>query len=54
MACLVAGDFNSHNTIWGYDLTNEDREAAEEWASSIDLTILYDAKDDASFQSACW
>ena len=53
-ACLVIGDFNSHSTSWGYSHTNSDGEAVENWASTHDLTLLHDAKDKASFQSARW
>ena len=26
---IIMGDFNSHNTIWGYDETNENGKAVE-------------------------
>ena len=52
--CLVVGDFNSHNTVWGYESTNHDGEAVEEWALVNNLSILYDAKDGTTFQSARW
>lgn len=51
---LVVGDFNSHSTTWGYSNTNRDGEAVEEWAASNDLSIVYDAKHPATFQSARW
>ncbi|KAK4311281.1 hypothetical protein Pmani_016968 [Petrolisthes manimaculis] len=51
---LIIGDFNSHSTTWGYNQTNNDGEAVEEWAASNDLTIMYDAKDHATFQSSRW
>ena len=52
--CLVVWDFNSHNTVWGYERTNPDGEAVEEWALNNHLSILYDAKDDTTFRSARW
>ncbi|NEO82313.1 reverse transcriptase domain-containing protein [Moorena sp. SIO4G3] len=51
---LVVGDFNSHNTLWGYSQTDNDGDAVEIWALSSDLTLLHDAKDEPSFQSARW
>ena len=48
----MIGDFNSHSTSWGYDETNADGEAVEEWATKLNLTILHSAKDNPSFNSA--
>ncbi len=53
-ASLVTGDFNSHSTTWGYCDTNSDGEAVEKWAAANDLTLLYNAKDHGTFQSARW
>ena len=49
---IVIGDFNSHNTIWGYAENNPDGESVEDWASSNGLTIVHSAKDKPSFASA--
>ena len=51
---LAIGDFNSHNTIWGYKENDEDGESVEEWASSNDLAIIHSNKDKPSFFSARW
>ena len=51
-ATVVIGDFNSHSTSWGYEETNEDGLAVEEWATNLNLTILHNAKDQPSFNSA--
>ena len=51
---MVIGDFNSHNTIWGYEENDENGEAVEEWASSNDLAIIHSQKDKPSFYSARW
>ena len=51
---IVIGDFNSHNTIWGYAENNPDGESVEDWASSNGLTIVHSAKDKPSFASARW
>ena len=53
-AYLVEGDFNSHNTLWGYSQNDNDGDAVELWALSKDLTLLHDAKDEPSFHSARW
>ena len=38
---IVIGDFNSHSTSWGYDTTNNNGEAVEQWAYSCDLTLMH-------------
>ena len=47
----VIGDFNSHNTIWGYDATVNNGVIVVQWAESNSLTLIHDAK---SFNSAVW
>ena len=51
---LAIGDYNSHNTIWGYDENDTNGESVEEWASSNDLSIIHSLKDKPSFYSARW
>ena len=51
---IVIGDFNSHSTSWGYDTTDNNVEAVEQWAYSCDLTLIHDAKLPKSFNSARW
>ena len=51
---VIIGDFNSHNTIWGYEQNDNDGEAVEDWATSKNLTLLHNQKDDPSFMSARW
>ena len=34
---IIMGDFNSHNTIWGYDETNENGKAVESWMNVKNL-----------------
>ena len=53
-AGLIIGDFNSHSTNWGYNETDSDGEAVENWAVAHDLVMLHDAKGDFSFQSSRW
>ncbi|XP_049873462.1 uncharacterized protein LOC126372007 [Pectinophora gossypiella] len=51
---IVMGDFNSHSTNWGYNATNADGEAVEEWAETQDLTLIHSIKEPASFNSGRW
>ena len=51
---IVIGDFNSHSTTWGYQTTDDNGEAVEQWADSCDLTLIHDAKLPKSFNSARW
>ena len=51
---IVIGDFNSHNTIWGYDATDNNGVAVVQWAESNSLTRIHDAKLQKSFNSARW
>ena len=51
---IVIGDFNSHSTSWGYDTTNNNGEAVEQWAGTCDLTLIHDAKLPKSFNSVRW
>ena len=51
---VVIGDFNSHNTVWGYLTTGTDGEAVDQWAESSNLSLLHDAKLLKTFTSARW
>ena len=51
---IVIGDFNSHSTTWGYTNTDDNGEAAEQWADSCNLTLIHNAKLSKSFNSARW
>ena len=53
-ACIIIGDFNSHNTLRGYDVNNRDGELVEEWALNQDLVIFNKPRDRPSFLSARW
>ena len=44
---VVIGDFNSHSTNWGYDVTDDDRDLVESWADSNHLSLIHDPKSHA-------
>ena len=54
MPHIVIGDFNSHNTLWGYTSTDNDGEAVELWAESNNISLIHNAKLPKSFNSAIW
>lgn len=41
---VILGDFISHNTLWGYAITDKAGEALEEWIGSQDLYLIQDLK----------
>ena len=51
---MVIGDFNSHNTTWGYNNTDENRDLVEEWSDAHHLSLIHDAKLPCSFNSGRW
>lgn len=51
---LIIGDFNSHNTSWGYSETDNNGEAVEEWCEGDDFSLIHDSKLPYSFQSKIW
>ena len=54
MPHVEIGDFNSHNTLWGYTSTDNDGEAVELWAESNNLSFKHNAKLLKSLNSAIW
>lgn len=51
---VYAGDFNSHHNTWKYRATDENGERLADWADSHSLSLIFDAKDRATFRSAAW
>ena len=49
MPHIVIGDFNSHNTLWGYTTTDNNGEAVELWAESNNPSLIHNAKLPKSF-----
>ena len=43
--------FNSHNTIWGYNETNENGKAVESWMDVKNLKLIHDPKGPSLFNS---
>ena len=52
--CLYVGDFNCLHADWGYNDNSPDGECLAGWASVNCLSLLYNAKDAASFYSGRW
>ena len=52
--CIYAGDFNCRSTTWGYNSTNHDGAALEDWASATGVQLIYDPKEPDSFHSGRW
>ena len=51
---IVIGDFNSHNTICGYDTADNNGVAVVQWEESNSITLIHDVKQHKSFNSARW
>lgn len=51
---FIIGDFNSHHTSWGYDLTDNNGHKVELWAESNRITLIHDPKLPPSFNSGRW
>ena len=48
---IYAGDFNCQHTLWGYRNDTTDGTMLNDWASNLDLTLLYDNRQPNSFCS---
>lgn len=51
---VYTGDFNSHNTLWGYESNDTNGVTLSEWAESANAYLIFDAKDRKSFYSTRW
>lgn len=51
---IVLGDFNSHNTIWGYENNDCDGDKLFNWMIREDFSLLLNASDPGTFHSARW
>ena len=52
--CLYAGDFNCPHVDRGYNTNSADGDCLLAWASSNNLALLHDPKDEPSFHSGRW
>ena len=51
---IMIGDFNNHNTTWGYTNTDDNGKAVEQRADSCNLTLIHYMNLSKSFNSARW
>lgn len=51
---VALGDYNSHNTMWGYNKSDDAGEVLEEWITSQNLYLIQDLKGPSTFWSARW
>lgn len=51
---ICAGDFNSHHTSWGYSSNDVNGNYLSEWCDSLNLQLVFDAKERATFFSGRW
>lgn len=49
--CIYVGDFNSHNTIWGYNKNDTNGISLMNWMTDNNYSLIFDAKDKKSFHS---
>ena len=52
--CILAGDFNSHSTCWGYEDTDRRGDEVEDWQIENNLLLLNDPDDPPTFFSRRW
>ena len=52
--CLYAGNFNCPHVDRGYNTNSADGDCLLAWASSNNLALLHDPKDELSFHSGRW
>ena len=52
--CLIAGDFNSHSTCWGYEETDRRGDEVEDWQIENNMLLLNDPEDPPTFFSRRW
>lgn len=51
---IVLGDFNSHNTLWGYTSDDNDGNKVKDWMERQNYSLLFDSNDPGTFQSRTW
>lgn len=51
---LLASDFNSHHTNWGYYANDKNGEKLSDWLDTEDLQLIFNDKDRCTFHSGRW
>lgn len=51
---LYVGDFNSHNTLWGYQSNDFNGNKLTEWMEVNHYELIFDIKDRGTFRSGRW
>ena len=51
---VVIGDFNSHSTTWGFNVTDKNGDIVELWSDAHHLILIHDPKLPGSFNSSRW
>lgn len=51
---VCVGDFNSHNSAWGYGSNDENGNILLDWMTVNNYQLVYNAKDRGTFRSARW
>jgi len=51
---IYIGDFNSHNTIWGYKENDTQGEEFADCSEAEGLELVYDVKQRGTFRSSRW
>lgn len=51
---IYCGDFNSHHTMWGYNVNDRNGIAVTDWMEDNDHFLIFDAKDKPTFHSSRW
>lgn len=49
---ILAGDFNSYHTSWGYDENDENGEVLSEWIETENMQLIFSGK--INFHSGRW
>lgn len=51
---VYLGDFNSHHTVWGYEINDNNGIELLNWSDANNLFLVHDLKDLPTFHSARW
>lgn len=54
LTLATKGDFNSHNSDWGYDQNDDNEELLLEWIALHNFELIYNVKEMGTFRLARW